>query len=98
MTRVERVRSPAVGRVNSRVIDGVSAVMGIEGHLVPVESSSSLLLMCLSDSSLNARLVMALYLGATGHRSRGPHMARKAMVPIRHSSSPRSVAELCRLV
>lgn len=98
MTRVERARSPAVGRVNSRVIDGVSAVMGIEGHLVPAESSGPLLLMCLTDSRLNARLVMALYLAATGHRSWWPRMERMAVVPIRHASSPQSVAELCRLV
>lgn len=75
--------------------------MGIEGHLVHVASSPGpLVYMCLTDNRLNARPVMVVYLGFTGHRSlsRGPRMERKAMVLIMHVSSQLSVTELCRLM
>jgi hypothetical protein len=62
VTREEWMQfSATMRRVNSQVIDRVSAVIEIEGYLVPVASSySPLIRICLSDTQLNAHPMTAL--------------------------------------
>ena len=88
MTKGERVRSSAVMRmrVNSHDSLRVSAAMEIERHLV--SCSSPLTRICLTDT-LNAHLLEALYLSATGPRSSSRHREEARML-IRLASSPRS--------
>lgn len=83
----------AVGRVNSLVIDRVSAVIEIERFERCIASSSPKIRVCLTDTKLSARLVMVLYLSASVHRS-GRCKERQVKMLIRHPSSPRSGAEL----
>ena len=91
MTREERVGFSTLKRVNSLVIDRVSAVIEIERYMA---SSSPMIRVCLTDTQLSARLVMALHLSANGHRSGGHFKERQVRMLIRHPSSPRSGAEL----
>jgi hypothetical protein len=73
----------------------VRAVTGIERYLAVVASSSSTLIrIYLTDIRLSAHLVMALYLGAAGHRS---CKEREIVKLIRHASSPRSGTELSQM-
>jgi hypothetical protein len=98
MTREECVEFTTVRRVNSLVIDrldSVSAVIETERYMA---SSSHMSGVCLTDTQLNARVVMALPLSANGHHSGGHCKERQVRMLIRHPSSPRCGARLGRLM
>jgi hypothetical protein len=95
MTREEWARFSTKRRVSIHAVDRGSAVTKIERYLAAVASFYSFLIQIfLADTQLNARLVVARYLGPTGHSSGGDFGEREAGILIKCAFSPRDGTKL----